>query len=39
MIEAMCTAITEAGTQLAEPLPRADDDVNELQDALVVLDV
>ncbi len=35
---ALCETITTAGQQLAAPLPRADDDVNELQDALVVLD-
>jgi len=38
VIEAMCSVICEAGTRLAEPLPRAENDVNELQDALVVLD-
>ncbi len=36
--EAICTVIAEAGTRLAKPLPRAANDVNELQNALVVLD-
>lgn len=35
---ALCETIHAAGQQLANPLPRAEDDVNELQDALVVLD-
>jgi len=36
--EALCTTITKAGEQLATPLPRASDDENELQDALVLID-
>ncbi|PQO28706.1 hypothetical protein [Blastopirellula marina] len=36
--EALQTVITEAGKHLSGPLPRAADDVNELADALVLLD-
>ena len=36
--EALCTTITRAGEQLATTLPRDSDDVNELQDALVLID-
>lgn len=36
--EALCTTIEKAGEQLATPLPRASDDQNELQDALVLID-
>ena len=36
-IDALCGAITEAGEQLAGVLPRADDDVNELPDALITI--
>lgn len=36
--EALCTTIAKAGEQLATPLPRASDDQNELQDALVLID-
>ncbi|MEK6247580.1 MAG: hypothetical protein N2C12_05325 [Planctomycetales bacterium] len=38
VINAICTAVTEAGNRLADPLPRAGEDVNELEDALIVLD-
>lgn len=37
-VEALQTVITEAGKHLSGPLPRAADDVNELADALVLLD-
>jgi len=36
--EALCAAIQAAGERLAPVLPRADDDVNELPDALVTID-
>lgn len=36
--EAICDALAAAGERLAPVLPRAEDDVNELSDALVVLD-
>ncbi|QDS89930.1 hypothetical protein EC9_41320 [Rosistilla ulvae] len=36
--EAICSVIAEAGEKLAGPLPRATDDVNELHDALVLID-
>lgn len=36
-IDALCGAIAEAGEQLAGVLPRADDDVNELPDALITI--
>jgi len=36
--EALCAAIQSAGERLAPVLPRADDDVNELPDALVTID-
>lgn len=35
---AICSVIAEAGRQLAEPLPRAVDDINELHDPLVLID-
>lgn len=35
---ALCATIESAGEKLAEPLPRADDDRNELPDALVTID-
>ena len=37
--DAMCRIIASAGEKLAPVLPRAEDDVNELPDALVILDV
>jgi putative membrane protein len=37
-MEAVCGVIAEAGEQLSGPLPRAAGDVNELQDALVLID-
>ena len=36
--EAICGAIAEAGTQLSGPLPRDAGDVNELHNALVLID-
>ncbi|MCF6311553.1 MAG: hypothetical protein L3J39_03795 [Verrucomicrobiales bacterium] len=36
--DAMCQVIAEAGRQLSTLLPRAEGDVNELQDALVLID-
>jgi putative membrane protein len=36
--DAICAVIEQAGQQLAESLPRQDDDVNELHDALVLID-
>ena len=36
--EALCQAVGEAGRRLSEVLPRADDDVNELPDHLVIID-
>jgi putative membrane protein len=36
--DAICGVIAKAGQQLAGPLPRADGDVNELQDTLVLID-
>lgn len=36
--EAICRTVTAAGEKLAPVLPRADDDVNELPNALVTLD-
>jgi len=36
--DALCSAIAEAGKQLSGPLPRAEGDVNELQDALILID-
>ena len=35
---ALCLSITAVGEILGKPLPRADDDVNELPDALVLMD-
>lgn len=35
---AICSVIAEAGKQLSGPLPRAEDDVNELHDSLVLID-
>ena len=37
-VNAICSVITEAGKQLSDPLPRAEGDVNELQDTLVLID-
>ena len=36
--DAICSVIAEAGKQLSGPLPRDEEDVNELQDALILLD-
>ena len=36
--EALCQALRDAGQRLAEVLPRAEDDVNELPDHLVIVD-
>ena len=36
--DAICEVIAEAGQQLSGPLPRDEGDVNELQDALVLID-
>ncbi|WP_417737486.1 TPM domain-containing protein [Rosistilla oblonga] len=36
--EAICNVISAAGEKLAGPLPRTTDDVNELHDALVLID-
>jgi putative membrane protein len=36
--DAFCRTIADAGQRLSEVLPRAEDDVNELADALVMLD-
>lgn len=36
--EAICSAVRSAGERLGPLLPRADDDVNELPDALVTID-
>jgi putative membrane protein len=36
--DALCAVIATAGDQLAGPLPRAEGDKNELQDALVLID-
>lgn len=36
--DAICSVIAEAGRQLSGPLPRAKGDVNELHDALVLID-
>lgn len=36
--EALCGVIAQAGEQLSVPLPRAEGDVNELPDALVLID-
>lgn len=36
--EAICGVIAEAGRQLSGPFPRAENDVNELQDALILID-
>lgn len=36
--DAICCVIAEAGKQLSGPLPRAEGDVNELEDALVLID-
>ncbi len=36
--DAICKVIAEAGKLLSDKLPRADSDVNELQDTLVLLD-
>jgi putative membrane protein len=36
--DAICSVIAEAGEQLSGPLPRAEGDVNELQDTLVLID-
>jgi putative membrane protein len=38
LTEALCSTTRTAGEKLAEKLPRADDDVNELPDSLVTLD-
>ena len=35
---AICSVIVEAGNKLSGPLPRAEGDVNELQDTLVLID-
>ena len=35
---AICSVIAEAGNKLSDPLPRAEGDVNELQDTLVLID-
>lgn len=35
---AICNVIAEAGNQLSNPLPRAEGDVNELQDTLILID-
>lgn len=35
---AICSVIAEAGKQLAGPLPRAVDDINELHDPLILID-
>ena len=37
-VNAVCGVIAEAGKLLSEPLPRAENDTNELQDALVLID-
>jgi putative membrane protein len=37
-IDALCESAISLGQRLSVPLPRAEDDVNELSDALVVLD-
>ncbi len=36
--DAICSVIAAAGKQLSGPLPRAEGDVNELQDTLVLID-
>ena len=36
--DAICNVIAAAGKQLSGPLPRAEGDVNELHDTLVLLD-
>lgn len=36
--QALCKTILEAGEQLSGPLPRAEGDVNELHDALILID-
>lgn len=36
--DVICSVIAEAGKQLSGPLPRAEGDVNELRDALVLID-
>lgn len=36
--EAICGVIAEAGNKLSGPFPRTSDDVNELQDAVIVID-
>jgi putative membrane protein len=36
--EALCETISDLGRRLAEPLPRAEDDRNELPDGLVLID-
>jgi len=36
--DAICSVIAEAGRQLSGPLPRAEGEVNELKDALVLID-
>ena len=36
--DAICSVIVEAGKQLSGPLPRAEGDVNELEDTLVLID-
>jgi uncharacterized membrane protein len=38
VITALCEMIAIAGKRLAPLLPRADNDVNEIPDALIVLD-
>ncbi|MCH2125717.1 MAG: hypothetical protein MK165_13045 [Pirellulaceae bacterium] len=37
-LEAMCAVIASAGEELADPLPRSADDVNELADSLILID-
>ena len=38
LTDAICAAVEAAGEKLGPVLPREDDDVNELPDALVLLD-
>ena len=38
LANAICSVIAEAGKQLSGPLPRAEGDVNELQNTLVLID-
>ncbi len=37
-VETMCGVIANAGEELAGPLPRSSDDVNELEDSLILID-